>query len=91
MNPFIFQGLRAIGVNCESPNQIKLTDNVDSEVAKLQFVWTQEKKQAQSVMLPVYLYANRDKFLFGLDFIPADFDKSMLSQRGVAFVSNSSL
>jgi hypothetical protein len=60
-------------------------------VGNLQFVWTQEKTNPGSVVVPVYLYGNRSTFLFGLDFMPVDFNKSLLSQRGVAIISNNSL
>lgn len=87
----IFLGLRAVGINCESPNKIKLTDCIHSEVDKLQFVWTLEKqKEKEVVSVPVYLYSNRAQFLFELYFVPVNFDKALLSQRGVALLTNSS-
>jgi dynein heavy chain 1 len=89
---FSLTGLRAVGIICESPNQIKLTDSIHSEVNKLQFVWTLEKqKEDEVVSVPVYLYSNRSQFLFELYFVPHNFDKSLLSQRGVALLTNSSL
>ncbi|CAK5084784.1 unnamed protein product [Meloidogyne enterolobii] len=88
---FSLTGLRAVGINCESPNKIKLTDCIHSEVDKLQFVWTLEKqKEKEVVSVPVYLYSNRAQFLFELYFVPVNFDKALLSQRGVALLTNSS-
>uniref|UniRef100_A0A183BLW5 Dynein heavy chain, cytoplasmic n=2 Tax=Globodera pallida TaxID=36090 RepID=A0A183BLW5_GLOPA len=87
---FTLTDLRAIGVSCEA-NTIRLTDEVHVEVPKLQFTWTLEKHSPKSVVVPVYLYSNRAKFLFGLHFVPIEFEPSLLSQRGVAFVTNCSL
>ncbi|KAL3121052.1 hypothetical protein niasHT_005312 [Heterodera trifolii] len=84
---FTLTDLRAIGVLCEA-DEIKLTDEVHVGVPRLQFTRTLEKHSPASVVVPVYLYSNRAKFLFGLHLLPIGFDHSMLSQRGVAFVSN---
>ncbi|KAL3113938.1 hypothetical protein niasHT_017888 [Heterodera trifolii] len=85
---FTLTDLRAIGcVLCEA-DEIKLTDEVHVGVPRLQFTWTLERHSLASVVVPVYLYSNRAKFLFGLNLLPDGFDHSMLSQRGVAFISN---
>ncbi|KAL3112905.1 hypothetical protein niasHT_015611 [Heterodera trifolii] len=87
---FTLTDLRAIGILCEA-DEIKLTDEVHVGVPRLQFTWTLERHSPASVVVPVYLYSNRAKFLFGLNLLPIGFDHSMLSQRGVAFISNCSL
>ncbi|KAL3070943.1 hypothetical protein niasHT_040099 [Heterodera trifolii] len=83
--------LRAIGcVLCEA-DKIKPTDEVHVGVPRHPFTWTLEKHSPASVVVPVYLYSDRAKFLFGLNLLPDRFDHSKLSQQGVAFVSNCSL
>jgi hypothetical protein len=69
---------------------MKIND-VDTEVDTLNFIWNLENKKPQNMVIPVYLYANRSKFLFGLDFNPVGFDNAQLYQRGIAFIANSSL
>ncbi|KAL3119196.1 hypothetical protein niasHT_003483 [Heterodera trifolii] len=87
---FTLTDLRAIGcVLCES-DKIKLKDEVHVGMPRFQFKWTLKKHSPASVVMPVYLYSNRAKFLLGLNLLPIGFDHSMLRQRGVAFVSNCS-
>uniref|UniRef100_A0A915D910 Dynein heavy chain C-terminal domain-containing protein n=1 Tax=Ditylenchus dipsaci TaxID=166011 RepID=A0A915D910_9BILA len=86
---FIVKGLRLIGAACKSPNLISLTDDVHTDMERVHFSWNKEAKYKRLVSLPVYLYSNRANLLFCLDFVPTSFDGSLLNERGVAIVCNS--
>lgn len=84
-------GLRLIGASCEQPNKIRLSDEVHTELGKMQISWKREANPKSFVPLPVYLYANRTNFLFCLDFDYADPDAGPLSERSVAVIANNLL
>lgn len=88
---FTVTGLRVIGAECRQSNKISLIDEIQSDVQLLNFSWTLEPSATASVSLPVYLYTNRSNLLFTFDFIPENFEKSLLYERGVALACNSLL
>jgi dynein heavy chain 1 len=88
---FTINGLRVIGAECRQSDKIHLIDEVQSDVQLLNFSWTLEPSPTEAVSLPVYLYTNRTNLLFTFDFIPENFEKSLLYERGVALACNSFL
>uniref|UniRef100_A0A914PHS0 Dynein heavy chain n=1 Tax=Panagrolaimus davidi TaxID=227884 RepID=A0A914PHS0_9BILA len=88
---FTINGLRVIGAECRQSNKIHLIDEVQSDIQLLNLSWTLESSPTEAVSLPVYLYTNRTNLLFTFDFIPENFEKSLLYERGVAIASNSFL
>uniref|UniRef100_A0A7E4ZT92 Dynein heavy chain, cytoplasmic n=1 Tax=Panagrellus redivivus TaxID=6233 RepID=A0A7E4ZT92_PANRE len=89
---FTLRGLRIIGAACREGNHVALlTDEIQSDADLVSFTWTLEASPADAVPLPVYLYTNRSNLLFTLNFIPENFEKSLLYERGVAIACNSQL
>ena len=88
---FTISDLRVIGASCRQSNKISLIDDVQSDIEHINFCWTLEQSASGSVPLPVYLYNNRANLLFTFDFIPENFEKSLLYERGVALACNSLL
>lgn len=82
-------GLTAVGVECKGSNRVNLIDEVQSDVDTVHFWWNREPGAKESVPLPVYLYTNRSNLLFTFDFIPENFEKSLIYERGVAIACNS--
>uniref|UniRef100_A0A914P1S8 Mitochondrial import inner membrane translocase subunit tim-16 n=1 Tax=Panagrolaimus davidi TaxID=227884 RepID=A0A914P1S8_9BILA len=85
---FTINGLCVIGAECRQSNKIHLIDEVQSDVQLLNLSWTLEPSPTEAVSLPVYLYTNRTNLLFTFDFIPGNFEKSLLYERGVALTAN---
>lgn len=78
-----------IGAECKQGNKISLIDEVQSDLDEVHFIWTREPQPQNSVSMPVYLYSDRSNLLFTVDFIPENFEKLLLYERGVALIGNS--
>ncbi|KAI6221986.1 Dynein heavy chain, cytoplasmic [Aphelenchoides besseyi] len=85
---FTITGLKVVGAECRTGNQIGLTDEVQTELDRVHFYWKLETTPANRVTLPVYLYSNRRNLLFTFDFVPHNFEKSLVFERGVAVIGN---
>lgn len=81
--------MRIIGAECKLGNKISLIDDVQSDLDEVHFIWTREPHDSKSVSMPVYLYTDRSNLLFTVDFMPENFEKLLLYERGVAVICNS--
>jgi dynein heavy chain 1 len=88
---FTISGLRAIGFECKTSNRVGLIDEVQSDIDTIHFWWNREAGANGEVPLPVYLYTNRSNLLFTFDFVPENFEKSLIYERGVAVACNANL
>jgi len=80
------------GASCKPPNRISLTDDVHTEMGRVEFSWSlrnqSDDEQAGFVSIPVYLYSNRADFLFCLHFDRKRDGEDSFIERGVAIVCN---
>ena len=83
-----FLGLKIVGAECRAGNKINLTDEVQTSLDRVHFSWKLDASAGKSVSLPVYLYPDRRNLLFTFDFVPSNFEKSLLYERGVAVIGN---
>ncbi|KFD71623.1 hypothetical protein M514_05338 [Trichuris suis] len=87
-------GLKIMGVSCSSNNCLKVSPDIWTELKAVQLRWVHEPGsrlvKEDVVNLPVYLYADRDRLLFSLDFKidPAVSTAEQFYERGVAVVCN---
>ncbi|KRZ77608.1 Dynein heavy chain, cytoplasmic [Trichinella papuae] len=88
-------GLKIMGVSCSEQGRLKISPKIWTDLQAVQLRWVhgmgaEKQKLNNTVRLPVYLYTDRQRVLFSLDFQmdPAILSVNEFYERGVAIVCN---
>ncbi|KRX27972.1 Dynein heavy chain, cytoplasmic [Trichinella nelsoni] len=83
-------GLKIMGVSCSEQGRLKISPKIWTDLLAVQLKWVhgiaEKQKLNNTVRLPVYLYTDRQRVLFSLDFQmdPAILSVNEFYERGVA-------